>query len=179
MSAKILFQGEMQLARWSESSQNGAMVTFWVHPEDLESFKTLKARAGKSAGQRLAVVMVEIDEGEGMVEENPAATPAPKPAAYPKPIVGKAAMTAVGYCNNKDFWEWATKHYGGRGYNGEVAGHAAAKAFILDVCGIAAKYGEKASRKHLDTDGEAAMAFEQKIRHPYAQWLANESGFTP
>jgi hypothetical protein len=174
MTPRILFQGEMQLARWSDSSQNGAMVTFWTHPDDLESFKLLKARSGKQAGQRLGVVMVEIADDEGIVAEPPAATPKP---LYPKPAVGKAAMTAVGYCNNADFLRWAAMQSGIDGRNYPFT-PLEAKQFVLSTCGISAKYGDKASRKHLDTDGEAAMAFEQKIRRPYAEWLAQEAGFT-
>lgn len=167
---KILFQGEMQLARWSESSQNGAMVTFWIHPDDLESFKHLKARAGKNAGQRLGVVVVEIADDEAIV---PAAPPAPAPTAYPKARVGKVAMLAVGYCNNPDFQRWAASQIDGS----DEAGPEVCKTFILETCGIFAKHGEKASRKHLDTDGEAATLFEQKIRRPYVEWVATQEGF--
>jgi hypothetical protein len=157
-SHNTVFQGELQLVRWSESSTNGATVTFWVHPEDLEHFKLLQARKGKVCGTRLGAVMVEIGEDETVVpQETAQPTPAPTPAPrryHPPNDQWMLDMVAT-----------------------ELDPADIAKAFILSECGIAQKYGQAASRKYLDTDEQAAAAFQQKIRQPYMQYL-NEQGLS-
>lgn len=175
---KILFQGEMQLCRWSESSTNGAMVTMWVHPEDLEAFKLMKARSGKTAGQRIGVVMVAIGDDEAVVEHPPApapvAAPVPTPALQPRttytPNIGALGMLAVRWCKDRDFWCWLEESE----TSGMQYSEAAAKEFILTTAGVIAKYGEQASRKHLDTDPECAARFNECIRIPFRQWLAKQ-----
>lgn len=171
------FQGEIQLTRWNESSTNGATVTFWIHPEDIEHFKHFKVRSGKTPGQRFACVLVEMtdEEATGPVslrEPAPRASPAPRPS-YPKAKPGPVAMTAVAYCKSATFREWVSLNNAG----GERIGEEEAKHFILDVCGVLDDYGEAASRKHLDTDPEAHELFEEKVRRPYVQWLAEQEGF--
>lgn len=170
---KTLFHGELQLMRWSESSTLGATVTFWVHPEDLDSFKLLKARSGKQAGQRLACVLVEIND-----DESAATPPAPPPQERPrpreyKPHIGSLGLIAVRWCKDKDFQRWAADVNG----DANVLSEADAKAFILIECGLAEKYGKEASRKHLDTDPEAGELFHERIRKPFRQWL-DEQGIT-
>ena len=62
---KPTFSGEMQLAGWSQTHTSGNKVTFWLPDDDaMESFKLLTARKGNRAGQRFAVVMVEIGDDE-------------------------------------------------------------------------------------------------------------------
>lgn len=68
-----IYAGEAQLARWSETSANGAMITLWLPDGDaLENFKLLTERKGKQAGQILAIVVKSIDD-----DAQPA-TPAPQ-----------------------------------------------------------------------------------------------------
>jgi hypothetical protein len=179
-----VFQGELQLVRWSESSTNGATVTFWVHPEDLEHFKLLQARKGKVCGTRLGAVMVEIGEDETVVpQETAQPTPAPTPAPrrYHPPSVGALGMLAVRWCRDPVFHEWVSNVANDQWMLDMVATELdpadIAKAFILSECGIAQKYGQAASRKYLDTDEQAAAAFQQKIRQPYMQYL-NEQGLS-
>lgn len=65
-----IYSGEAQLARWSETSANGAMITLWLPDGDaLENFKLLTERKGKQAGQILAIVVKQIDD-----EAQPATT---------------------------------------------------------------------------------------------------------
>lgn len=170
MDSKILFQGELQLMRWSESSTNGATVTFWVHPDDLESFKLIKVRAGKQAGQRLACVMVEIADDESATRQpdaTPEPTERPRPREY-RVTLGDLALLAVRWCKNPDFQEWRlqqsglTFSYGSREED--------CKMFILNRCGLLEKHGGDASRKQLDTDPDAAALFHQRIRIPFMQW---------
>jgi hypothetical protein len=68
-----VFSGEMQLMNWGESSANGAWVKFWITPEDLEAFRSLKCKSGKIAGHRVAAVLVEIGDDELPVQRAPEA----------------------------------------------------------------------------------------------------------
>jgi hypothetical protein len=179
---RILFSGEMQLARWSDSSTQGATVTFWVHPEDLESFKLLKARAGKQAGQRIGCVMVEINDDEAVVEQ-PEQTAKPNAGAasgteaapgaaihtrrYHPPSIGDNGLLAVRWCKDAEFQRWIADQWG----DSRPASEADAKAHILHMCGLVEKHGQAASRKHLDTDPEAAAAFHEHIRIPFRDHL--------
>lgn len=167
---KIVFQGELQLTRWSESSANGATVTFWVHPEDLESFKVMKARSGKTPGMRLGVVMVAIGDDEQVIEHAPApsSTPAPTPRRVPRPHMGDLGMIAVRWCRDKDFWRWVAEQVGFE------AGESVSKEFILQQCGAAERDGSAASRKHLDADPDCAQLFHQRIRIPFHDWLIEQ-----
>lgn len=174
---RILFSGEMQLCRWSESSTNGATVTMWVHPDDLDSFKALRARSGKHAGQRLACVLVELGDDEAVVEQ-PEATPAPtvapgatpSPRRYHPPHIGPLGMLAVRYCKDKQFQRWAADQWG----DVNPLSEADAKDFILKACGLVAKHGQQASRKHLDIDPEAAALFHENVRLPYLDYLRDQ-----
>jgi hypothetical protein len=65
-----IFNGEMQLMNWGESSANGAWVKFWITPEDLEAFRHLKCKSGKIAGHRVAAVLVEIGDDEQPVQRD-------------------------------------------------------------------------------------------------------------
>ena len=83
----ILFQGELQMAAWGDSSTTGPWVKFWCHPEDLEHFKLLRLRKNnKEAGTRIGAVMVEIGGDEAVVRQGnpPAAANEPRSAGlYP------------------------------------------------------------------------------------------------
>ena len=84
------FQGEVMLAGWSESHNGGAKVTFWLQdPADLEAFKRMTAAKGKVAGQRLALVAVEIGDDEQPVQ--------------PRTRVGPLALLAIQLCKNPEF----------------------------------------------------------------------------
>lgn len=182
---RILFSGEMQLCRWSESSTNGATVTMWVHPEDLDSFKSLKARSGKHAGQRLACVLVELDDEEAVVQqpETPAPTESPSKTApgavrkYPKPTAGEQALWAVGHCRNGEFQEWVSE-VANDVFLADCAEHGlnphdTCKAFILAECGITADRYPVPSRKYLDLE-EHAEQLQRKIKSPFARYLLDK-----
>lgn len=67
---KTVFEGEMQLAGWSETHTGGCKVTLWVpSPEDLEPFKALTARKGNTAGHRMVAAFVEIGDDEQPVND--------------------------------------------------------------------------------------------------------------
>lgn len=156
----ILFQGELQLTAWGDSSTTGAWVKFWVHPEDLEHFKLLRVRKGsKEAGTRIAAVMVEIGDGEAVVRQG---NPPAEPPRYQPPHVGALGMLAVRWCRDPNFWEWANSQDFER-----VTNEAEAKTFILGMSGLTQKHGKEASRKHLDSDPEAGRLFQERVRRPF------------
>jgi hypothetical protein len=169
---RVLFSGEMQLAAWGESMQSGAWVKMWIHPEDLEAFKHMKARTGKHAGQRLGVAIVQLGDDEAIVEHAPAPTPAPSPApeAEPgsgsRPKRGELLTISVMWCKSKVFQKWASAHSGL-----PIEDEHDAKDWILDETGLTFKHHGAASRKHLDADPEAARLFHERIRRPFADYL--------
>jgi len=61
----IVFQGEVQLKGWAIKHNTGAELAFWCADEaDIEKLKDMTTRKGKQAGQRLAMVLVEIGDDE-------------------------------------------------------------------------------------------------------------------
>jgi hypothetical protein len=147
-SEHIAFQGEVQLLNWSETHNGGAKVVLQLaDADDLEAFKLMTVRKGKVAGQRLAVIMVEIDDNEQ-----------PVPQSAPKSRAGELCVMACTFCADPKFWEWADK------ISEEVIeGENGAKAFLLEMCRVT-------SRKHLDTEQMAADRFHRTIRTPYLAW---------
>lgn len=144
----IAFQGEVQLLNWSETHNGGAKVVLQLaDADDLESFKLMTVRKGKVAGQRLAVVMVEIGDDEQPVQQ-------PEPKSRP----GELCVMACTFCADPKFWEWADK------ISEEVIeGENGAKQFVLNMCGVL-------SRKELDAQPTAAERFHRTIRTPYLAW---------
>jgi len=156
-----LFSDEVQLAGWSDSHTSGAKVTFWLSdPALLEPFRGMTERKGKTAGQRLAMVLVEIGDDE---------KPVPQPDK-PKEPIGELCRLAVMWCKDEQFQRWVQL----RGINRVVdgnnlphffgSGEDEAKSFILEFCGIG-------SRKELDTNTAAATKFHMGIRNPYMEYL--------
>jgi hypothetical protein len=144
----IAFKGEVQLLRWSETSNQGATVTFQLaDPSELERFKTMTLAKKGMVGQRLAAVMVEVGDDEKPIEQ-----PAPKQ----KP--GELCILACTFCADKEFWKWADWER-----EDPCTNEAEAKQFILDKCGIT-------SRKELDTSIAAAKVFHEEIRKPFVAW---------
>lgn len=146
-SENIVFSGEVQLLNWSETHNGGAKIVLQLaDAADLEKFKVMTVKKGNQAGQRLAVVMVEIGEDE---------RPVPQPA--PKQRIGDLCLMACTFCADPDFQYWAHTQ------NGQCQTEAEAKQFVLDVCLID-------SRKELDADKTAGALFHTAIREPYLKW---------
>lgn len=172
----ILFQGELQMLAWGESMQAGAWVKFQVHPDDLESFKMMRAKVGKTPGQRMGAVMVQINDDETVEEQ-----PTPKPAAAPKPPaepMGDVGMRAVLWCRDPRFQHWVATQLLGDADSDDRASEADCKAFILDESGVTVKYGAQASRKHIDKDPECQALFHRHIRAPYNDFF-KAKGYQP
>lgn len=129
------------LAGWSETHNGGAKVTFWLQDaDDLEAFKAMTVAKGKTAGQRLAMVMVEIGDDEQPVQRQE------------KPKGGELARLAGQLCQNPDFLEYG---------NYESAEEAAAD--IRFACQIE-------SRAELDHNPAAAEIFHEQYRKPFIAW---------
>ncbi|MGX0136306.1 hypothetical protein [Cupriavidus metallidurans] len=159
-----VFQSEMQLMNWGESSSNGAWVKFWIHPDDLAVFRDMKCKSGKIAGQRFACVLVEIGDDELPVQEAPA-EPAPAPVpAVPEQKGGALAKLAGMWCAEPEFWRFLASD----ARNGNPQDAEQAKHNLYRLCGIT-------SRAELDHDSEAAARFHSHIRLPYMRWKQGRS----
>lgn len=153
---KPTFQGEVQLAGWSETHNGGCKVTFWLaDAADLDVFRALTVRKGNTAGQRFACVLVEIGDDELPVTEPPAA---PEPA---KPQGGALAKLAGMWCGSADFLDFLNN----LAENGRprVLNAEEAATRVREICDIT-------SRAELDNDVAAAARFHQRIRLPYIRW---------
>ncbi|MFY2995888.1 hypothetical protein ACOTH8_21435 [Achromobacter xylosoxidans] len=151
MSAPIAFQGEVMLAGWSETHNGGAKVTFWLADEgDLAAFKSMTVAKGKAAGQRLAIVAVEIGDDEQPITRNRVME------GNQELKGGELAKLAGRLCEDPDFLFWA-----------DVGNSEAAAQWIRSLCGIS-------SRAMLDHDLRAAAIFHQEIRKPFREWAESQ-----
>jgi len=139
------FQGEVQLAGWSESHSGGCKVVFWLaDASDLDAFRALTVRKGNTAGHRLACVLVEIGNDE-------------RPVAPPKPDEmkgGPLAKLAGMWVRDPLFAEWL-----------KSITKLEPDEWIKVTCGIE-------SKRELDHVWSAGEAFHEFIRLPYGEWLA-------
>ena len=141
----MIFRGELQLLRWSETSNQGATVTFQLADvRDLDAFKDLTLAKKGMVGQRIAAMMAHVEDD---VEQ------APEPIA---PKSGMLCIMACNFCADPVFWAWAN-----------VANEAEAKLFTLGRCRIS-------SRKSLDTNLAAAAEFHALIREPYMAYRSKQ-----
>lgn len=148
MTVPVAFQGEVMLAGWSQTHNGGAKVTFWLSDEDdLAAFKVMTVAKGKTAGQRLALVAVEIGDDEQPVHHD-----ADVPASE-KPKSEKLSWLAVQLCQNVDFLEFIS-----------AGNERVARDWICQQCGIF-------SRGDLDRDEPAANRFHQLVRKPFRDWM--------
>lgn len=159
MTVPVAFQGEVMLAGWSQTHNGGAKVTFWLADEgDLAAFKSMTVAKGKVAGQRLALVAVEIGDDEQPVASSEQGTNGVVSQecanAGDKPKGEKLSWLAVQLCKNPHFWDFA-------GVSNEVN----ARKWLLTMC------GNIKSRGDLDTDEEAADLFHANVRKPFREWV--------
>lgn len=147
MTVPVAFQGEVMLAGWSQTHNGGAKVTFWLQDDaDLEAFKAMTVAKGKTAGQRLALVAVEIGDDEQPITRNRVME------GNQELKGGELAKLAGRLCEDPDFLFWAG-----------VGNSEAAAQWIRSLCGIS-------SRAMLDHDLRAAAIFHQEIRKPFLEW---------
>ena len=100
-----------------------------------------------------AVALAALKDGAAAVHE---------PTAE-KPKGGEWAKLAGMWCDDQDFWRWASSNP----IDGEmwtIASSAKAAEMIRDVCAIA-------SRAELDHDTDALGSFNRYIRYPFMKWM--------
>ncbi|WYX18917.1 hypothetical protein WJ973_23745 [Achromobacter xylosoxidans] len=158
MTVPVAFQGEVMLAGWSQTHNGGAKVTFWLQDDtDLEAFKAMTVAKGKTAGQRLALVAVEIGDDEQPVvsREQGANGVVSQECANSgdKPKAQKVSWLAVQLCQNVDFLEFIS-----------AGNERIARDWICQQCGVF-------SRGDLDRDESAADRFHQLVRKPFRDWM--------
>lgn len=136
---EIAFEGEVMLLQWAESSTRGRTVTFLLN-EDNEThpFRDFSIKSGKRAGQRFMAVLVEIDENEQPVKQEP-----------------KPSQLAYLLCNDQQFWHWA----GERSFD-TIGSEAAAKNWMLELLGIN-------SRSEIDSSPAVRDRFQRLVVQPF------------
>lgn len=171
------FQGEVQLAGWSESHNGGCKVTFWLaDPADLDEFRALTVRKGNTAGQRLACVLMEIGDDEQPVPESEddknrrmRAQVDAMPLAE-KQRGGELAKLAGMWCADSEFRRWMAG-----AFESEVAAAMLRLQYTVTdeeiAAGIVRVICKVRSRAELDHSPEAAERFEINFRRPYMAYL--------
>lgn len=140
---------ELQLLGWSESHNAGCKVTFAVHEDDLEYFKSKTERKGKIAGQIFMAALAEVnDDGQPVPHE----TKKPSASKFPS---GRTGL-AVRWGADPDFRKWLQDSF-----SEPIVDESAAATMIRSVCWVD-------SRKLLDGP-DAAERFDRLIRIPYAE----------
>jgi hypothetical protein len=148
---------EVMLLSWGETHNGGAKITLQLSsPEDLEPFKSMTLKKGKTTGQRMMAVLVEIGDDEQ-----------PVPADAPKAKTGPMCMLAVLWSRDKCFHAWLLENFEGVVMGAQAIGivddEQIAAWCIKKICGIE-------SRKELDTSDFARARFDSEIRVPHAEW---------
>jgi hypothetical protein len=146
------FQGEMMLAGWTQSHTSGCKVSFWINDEDLEAFKHLTVRKGRTAGQRFMAVLVQIGDDEQPI--NPGEDRAEKPR-------NALTLSAVSVGNNPAFQEFVGTIRNWFPNEAKDRQDQAAD-YIREFCRIE-------SRKELDTSPTAAQLFA-RLMGEYRDW---------
>lgn len=147
------FTGEVMLAGWTDSHNGGAKVTFWLPDDaDLEAFRRMTVKKGKTAGQRLMCVLVEIDEQEQPVQ--PDLPTGPRSRASSDAHLMITGPDFVRYCNEVADNEWTP-----------------------DKVRLWAKHKMNVdSLSELDTDPLALKRFHEQIRRPFERWMEHNNG---
>lgn len=150
---KPAFQGEMMLAGWTQSHNSGTKVSFWINDEDLEAFKHLTARKGKTAGQRFMAVLVQIGD-----DEQPVSPGGDAPARRPSTAL---ALSAVTICRDPVFQEFVGEAVRWHPTDAAAREEQAAE-YVRDYCRIE-------SRSELDKSPTAAQLFS-RLMAEYRDW---------
>lgn len=174
-----VFSDEVMLAGWQETHTGGAKVTFWLQSsEALDVFRGMTAKKGNTAGQRMACVLVLINDDETPItpaensrpkldraeeERTPQAQGVETPAGNSKP--GPLCMLAVRWCAMPEFWAWLCENEEVPATAAASVGEAFAKEWMLMRCYVG-------SRRDLDHNTAAGMLFNDLIRRPFMAWAS-------
>ena len=154
---ETIYAGEVQFAGFSDSHTSGPIIKIRLpSSDDLDKFRALTVAKGGQSGHRFMLACVEIGD-----DEKPVPPPEPTKLADPQPKhkVGPYCMEAIELCRNEWFKRWVGIEYGGVPMTEQHT-----KQIIYDLCAIT-------SRKELDTNPEAQLAFVNLIRLPFMQWM--------
>lgn len=160
-TSAVVYDGEVMLAGWGDTSTQGYTVTFWCEPpgDDPEQPGHGRVHPFESfvRTDSFMVALVELDDDNAPVE--PKVRERVEKAGKPRePQPQKLAAVAGMLCNNPDFWSWINTETDGGIMNGEEAA-----VWMRAMLGIE-------SRRQLDTDPEVAKAFHETIRRPFVAW---------
>ncbi len=146
------FQGELQLAGWSETHNGGCKVTFWLpDANELDAFRALTVRKGNTAGHRFMAALVEIGDDEQPVQQT-----------QPEKAKGGALATLAGrLCQDPNFHDFAAETYGVSWRIGHAADDIA--TWVREQCCVE-------SRAELDHNEVAAAVFHTVIRGPWQKY---------
>lgn len=165
---ETIYAGEAQFAGWSDSHTGGPIIKLRLpSSDDLDKFRALTVGKGQQAGHLFSVAIVEHD-GAGTILPAPEGTKLSDDAAQRQTgrvKTGPYCIEAIDLCRTPLFQRWVAFREGG----GTEVSEAIAKEFILAECGID-------SRKALDTDEEAKLAFVGLVRVPFMHWRRNLGG---
>lgn len=143
-------QAEVQLLNWSETATGGSKVVLQV--DDLDPWRLLQRKEGKTSGTRFMAVFVPIGDDDQ-----------PLPDAQPQQEErkgGPLAQLAGRWCGDPVFREWLRDEW----CSGFLPDVDEAAETIRHACGIS-------SRAELDHDARARTLFDQKFRIPYGRYL--------
>jgi hypothetical protein len=161
----VSYTGEVMLSNWSETAAAGRKVEFWL-PEGADApaehpFKYYSRRLRGSPGAIFQMVLVEVnDEGEAVPRGGNELKPGVTAGGV---LIGGAISQHAGRLSrDSDFHEYL-------GYLEHDDPVEQAAKYIRGICAID-------TRKLLDHDREAQLAYENKVVSPFNQWLAAEGG---
>lgn len=153
---ETIYAGDAQFVGWSDSHTGGPIIKLRLpSSDDLDKFRALTVGKGAQAGHLFSVAIVEHD-GAGNISPPPEGTKA-SPGTEPKARNGPLCIEAIDYCRNVMFQRWVSQT------EQVEATEANAKEFILATCGVD-------TRKKLDTDEEAKLAFINLVRVAFLHW---------
>lgn len=127
------------LLQWAESSTRGRTVTFLVNEDsDTHPFRDFTIKSGKRAGQRFVAVLVELDDQDQPVKQEP-----------------KPSQLAYLLCKDEQFWHWCNE----RSFD-KIDGESGARSWMLELLGIN-------SRSEIDRSPSVHSRFEKLIVQPF------------
>lgn len=130
----IAFQGDAMLLNWAESNTRGRTVTFLLDNEaESHPFRDFTVKSGKKAGQRFAMVLVQLDDDE-------------------QPVVKTPSQIAYLWCKDQQFWHFLNE----RSFM-SIASEDEARAFVCETCKVKSR-GDIDKQHHARALWEAMIA---------------------
>jgi hypothetical protein len=143
----VALHSEVWLKSWGETSARGRTMTFELPPGDGDQphpMAAYEANSKKAAGSRFQLVLVEIDDQDQPVRQEPTAAQ-------------KAAML----CKDRQFWAWAAERS-----ICTIESEEDARMWILNGARIK-------SRSELNSNRAAHDWFVHMVHNPFQEYLSN------